>query len=74
MIKRRGLNICARSRPNLVKEQGDAGRDDQTRLARPDSKARMGTGKIKLELTTSRVDCQPYSVYPYPAVLSDYHT
>ena len=49
-------------------EKNDAGRNGRTRLARPHSQARTGTGEITffpVQLTTSRVDWQHYSVDPY---------
>ena len=45
-------------RPEYGDEQADAGRECQTRLARPNSQARTGTGKyyfFLLQLTTSRI-------------------
>ena len=45
--------------PEYGDEQADAGRDCRTRLARPNSQARMGTGKkliFPVQLTTSRID------------------
>ena len=42
----------------MENEQADAGRDDQTRLARPSSQTLTGTRKIFIfyvELTTSRI-------------------
>ena len=44
--------------PEYRDEQADAGRDCQTRLARPNSQARTGTGKysfFSVQLTTSRI-------------------
>ena len=47
--------------PEYGDEQADAGRDCRTRLARPNSQARMGTGKkylvfiFPVQLTTSRI-------------------
>ena len=38
--------------PEYGDEQADAGRDCRTRLARPNSQARTGTGKYKLSLFT----------------------
>ena len=43
----------------MEKEQADAGLDDRTRLARPNSQARTETGKMinfSVQLTTSRID------------------
>ena len=42
----------------MENEQADAGRDDQTRLARPNSQTLTGTRKIFIfyvQLTTSRI-------------------
>ena len=36
--------------PEYGDEQADAGRDCRTRLARPNSQARMGTGKYSFSL------------------------
>ena len=44
--------------PGYGDEQADAGRDCRTRLARPNSQARTGTGKYSffpVQLTTSRI-------------------
>ena len=44
--------------PEYGDEQADAGRDCRTRLARPNSQARPGTGKISflpVQLTTTRI-------------------
>ena len=43
--------------PEYGGEQADAGRDCQTRLVRPNSQARSGTGKFifPVQLTTSRI-------------------
>ena len=43
---------------SVENEQADAGRDGRTRLARPNSQARTGTGKYSffpVQLTTSRI-------------------
>ena len=48
---------------------GTAGRDGRTRLARPNSQARTGTGKLSffpVQLTTSRTG-KPYLVDAYSA-------
>ena len=47
-----------RFQPEYGDEQADAGRDCRTRLARPNSQARTGTGKysfFRVQLTTSRI-------------------
>ena len=44
-----GRNLVSKHQiqPEYGDEQADAGRDDQTRLARPNSQAQTGTGKKK---------------------------
>ena len=58
-----------------MNEQGDAGGDDRTRLARPDSQSANGDREklVPVQLATSRIDCQRNPVDSYSAV-SDYHT
>ena len=47
-------------------EQANAGRDGRTRLARPNSQARTGTGKNTFPCSTDdEQDWQPYLVDPY---------
>ena len=47
-------------------EHADAGRDCRTRLARPNSQAQTGTGKIHFpSLADHEQDWQPYPVDPY---------
>ena len=50
---------------NVENEQADAGQDGRTRLARPNSQARTGTGKSSFSLFK---DWQPYPVDPYSAI------
>ena len=42
---RRNPKVSTRFSLSMENEQADAGRDGQTRLARPNSQARTGTGK-----------------------------
>ena len=66
--------------PRYGDEQADAGRDCRTRLARPNSQARMGTGKnIRYHFPCSadhEQDWQPCPVDPYPclAIICHGHT
>ena len=54
-------------------EQADAGRDDRTRLARPNSQARTGTGEsIFLCSADHEQDWQPYPDDPYSALSADH--
>ena len=51
-------------------EQADAERDCRTRLARPDSQARTGTGKNKFSCSVGHErDWQHYPVNPYPCYI-----
>ena len=57
-----------------IEQANDAGRDGRTRLVRPNSQARTGTGKCSfppVQLTTSRIG-KPYSVDPYSATRDDH--
>ena len=54
--------------PDYGDEQADAGRDCRTRFARPNSQARMGTGKYNINFPCSadhEQNWQPYPVDPY---------
>ena len=47
----------------MENEQVDAGRDDRTRLARPNSQARTGTGKKRFSCSADHEqDWHPYVV------------
>ena len=54
-----GRNLVSKHQiqPGYGDNQADAGRDCRTRLARPNSQARTGTGKFvfSVQLTTSRI-------------------
>ena len=53
--------------------QADAGRDGRTRLARPNSQARTGTGKYIFSRSADHEqDCQPHPVDPHSAVSDDH--
>ena len=54
--------------PEYGDKQADAGRDCRTRLARPNSQARTGTGEKSFSLFRAdhEQDWQPYPVDPYP--------
>ena len=53
--------------------QADAGRDCQTRPARPNSRARTRTGKYQFPCSADHEqDWQPYPVDPYSCYMSDY--
>ena len=56
--------------PSICNEQADAGRDGRNRLARPNSLARTGTGKMNHfpSSTDHEQDWQPYQVDPYSAI------
>ena len=59
---------------SVENEQAVAGRDGRTRLARPNSQARTGTGKTHFRCSAGHEqDWQPYPVDPYSAI-SDDHT
>ena len=54
-------------------EQADAGRDGRTRLARPNSQARTGTGEYHFPSSADHEqDWQPYPVDPYSAICDDH--
>ena len=54
-------------------EQADAGRDGRTRLARPNSQARTGTGEYYFPCSADHEqDWQPYPVDPYSAKCDDH--
>ena len=54
-------------------EQADAGRDCQTRPARPNSRARTRTGKYSFPCSADHEqDRQPWPVDPYSCYMSDY--
>ena len=59
--------------PEYRDEQADAGRDGRTRLARPNSQARTGTGEYYFPCSADHEqDWQPYPVDPYPAICDDH--
>ena len=59
--------------PEYGDEQADAGRDCRTRLARPISQARTGTGEYYFPcLADHEQDWQPYPVDPYSAICDDH--
>ena len=58
--------------PEYGNEQADAGRDCRTRLARPNSQARTGTGKYIIfpaQLADHEQDWQPFPVDSYPCYI-----
>ena len=58
------------NQPEYGDEQADAGRDCRTRLARPNSQARTGTGKKIFPCSGDHEqDWQPYPVDPYPCYM-----
>ena len=60
--------------PEYGDEQADAGRDGWTRLARPNSQARTGTGEYYFPCSADlNQDWQPRAVDPYSAIC-DGHT
>ena len=60
--------------PECGDEQADAGRDWQTRLARPNSQAHeRGQGNIHFFCSADHVqDWQPYPVDPYSCYMCDH--
>ena len=59
--------------PEYGDEQADAGRDGWTRLARPNSQARTGTGEYYFPCSADHEqDWQPYPVDPYSAICNDH--
>ena len=59
--------------PEYGDEQADAGRDGWTRLARPNSQARTGTGEYFFPCSADHEqDWQPYPVDPYSATCDDH--
>ena len=59
--------------PEYGDEQADAGRDGWTRLARPNSQARTGTGEYYFPCSADHEqDWQPYPVDPYSAICDDH--
>ena len=68
------LRVSTRFSVGVETVRADAGRDSQTSLARPNSQARPGTGKIQekiillLQLTTSRTDTVCVCVF-FPSIL-----
>ena len=59
--------------PEYGDEQADAGRDGGTRLARPNSQARTGTGEYYFPCSADHEqDWQPYPVDPYSAICDDH--
>ena len=59
--------------PEYGDEQADAGRDGWTRLARPNSQARTGTGGYYFPCSADHEqDWQPYPVDPYSAIYDDH--
>ena len=65
------------NQPEYGDEQTDAGRDCRTRLARPNSQARTGTGEYYFPCSADHErDWQPYPVDPYSDICDDhtFHT
>ena len=59
--------------PEYGDEQADAGRDGWTRLARPNSQTRTGTGEYYFPCSADHEqDWQPYPVDPYSAICDDH--
>ena len=59
--------------PEYGDEQADAGSDGRTRLARPNSQARTGTGECYFPCSADHEqDWQPYPVDPYSAICDDH--
>ena len=59
--------------PEYGDEQADAGRNGGTRLARPNSQARTGTGEYYFACSADHEqDWQPYPVDPYSAMYVSY--
>ena len=59
--------------PEYGDEQADAGRDGSTRLARPNSQARTGTGEYYFLCSADHEqDWQLYRVDPYSAICDDH--
>ena len=59
--------------PEYGDEQADAGRHCRTRLERPNSQARTGTGKYFFPCSADHEqDWQPYPVDPYSAMCDDH--
>ena len=59
--------------PENGDEQADAGRDGWTRLAKPNSQARTGTGEYYFPCSADHEqDWQPYPVDPYSAMCDDH--
>ena len=59
--------------PEYGDEQAAAGRDGWTRLARPNSQARTGTGEYHFPCSADHEqDWQPYPVDPYSAICDDH--
>ena len=68
------VDLSSRFSPCVENEQGDAGRDGRTRLARPNSQARTETGKIENIIfpvqSDHKQDWQPYPFDLYSAEIS----
>ena len=59
--------------PEYGDEQADAGRNCRTRLARPNSQARTGTGECYFPCSADHEqDWQPYPVDPYSTICDDH--
>ena len=59
--------------PEYGDEQAGAGRDGCTRLTRPNSQARTGTGEYYIPCSADHEqDWQPYPVDPYSAICDDH--
>ena len=60
--------VSTRFGPSVENEQADAGRDDGSCLAGPNSQARTGTGKNQFPCSVDHEqDSKPYPVDPYSA-------
>ena len=68
-----GRNPVSKHQIQPEYEQADAGRDGLTRLGRPNSQARTGTGKINFPCSVDHEqDWQPYPVDTYSAICHDH--
>ena len=66
-------SVSTRFSLSMDNEQADVGRDSWTRLARPTSQARMGTGKCSLPYSADHEQYwQPCTVDPHSAVCDDH--
>ena len=73
------LRVCKRQiqLKSVENNQADAGQDGRTRLARPNSRARAGTGEIfifPVQVTTGKIGWQPVDQNTLPYEVRDDHT